>query len=208
MSQATVVDGRRGYEQDGKRYDAVTTVIGYTVRQPWLEKWRGDVGNQQADRKRDEAAEHGTNVHAGTLLVAQGTTEIPFDLSELHQEQVDAFKRWFDVAVSEVIGVEQTVYNDSYGYAGTLDLIAILRGDKLPSIIDTKTGIVNAPYCKMQTAAYKNGDGIVADRRLIVDLKQISEVSGLPKIHEYKDHGKDYRAFADCLSLYRYLKEA
>ena len=206
MTQVTEESGARHYIKNDLKYPSVTTIVGAILRKPFLEKWRGDVGNREADRRRDEAGEHGKNVHRACGLVMQGVVAIPFDLPPLHEEQVDAFKLWHDLAVEEVISIEETIFNDMYGYAGTLDERAILKGDRLPTVIDLKTGHIDEDHCRMQTAAYRSGDSVPSDRRLIVDLKNLKD--GLPKIHEYKDHGGDFQAFLYALSLFKWQRGA
>ena len=204
--QVTEENGFRQYLIGDNYYPSVTTIVGSVIRKPFLEKWRGDVGNREANRRRDEAGQHGKNVHLACGLVMQGVASIPFDLPALHEEQVDAFKSWHDLAVDEVLSVEETIANVTYGYAGTLDERAILKGDKLPTIIDIKTGHFDEDHNRMQTAAYRAGDGVTADRRIIVDLKQLKD--GMPKIHEFRDHGSDFNAFLWTLGLYNWMRGA
>ena len=203
--QVTEKSGTRYYNKDGRRYPSVTTIIGAVIRKPFLEKWRGDVGNRQADKRRDEAGEHGTAVHSTCGLIMRGVDAIPLD-DPLLEAQVDAFKTWHDLAILEVLTVEETIYNQAHGYAGTLDERAILKGDRLPSIIDVKTGHFDEDGCRMQTAAYRTGNGIEAHRRLIVDLKNLK--NGLPTIHEFKDHGSDLGAFLNTLFIYNWQRGA
>jgi hypothetical protein len=120
--------------------------------------------------------------------------------------QLAAFEKWFRLMVGEVIAVEETVYNDRYKYAGTLDFRSILKGDRLPATCDIKSGnYYDAAYCKMQTAAYKNGDGVVSDRRLIIDIGHI-RADGMPTIYEYKNHASDFDAFLWTRGIYNWLK--
>jgi len=206
MTQITEKSGARHYLKDGQSYPSVTTIVGTVLRKPFLEKWRGEVGNHVADKRRDEAGEHGKNVHLACGLIMKGVQGIPLDLPKLHEEQVEAFHTWHNLAVDEVVSVEETIYNKKYGYAGTLDERAILKGDKTPAIIDLKTGAFDENHNRMQTAAYRNGDDIDAFRRIIVDLKQLK--NGMPKIHEFKDHTADFNAFLWALGIFNWKKGA
>ena len=204
MTQVTEESGARHYIKNDLKYPSVTTIIGDILRKPFLEKWRGDVGNREANRRRDEAGEHGKMIHNACGLAMRGHQAIPLELSDIEVAQIDAFERWHNLAVEEVLAVEERVFNGIYVYAGTLDERAILKGDTIPTIIDLKTGHFDEDACRMQTGAYREGDGIEAHRRIIVDLKNLKD--GLPKIHEFKDHGQDYQAFLWALSIYNWKR--
>jgi len=204
MIKPETINGKRVYPRDGQRYDSVTTIIGEVLRSRWLEKWRGDVGNRIADKKRDAGAKRGTSVHQACVLVGTDTPEIPLPLPDEQELQVEAFNRWYDLCVEETLDTETTIFNVKYGYAGTYDKRVIIKGDKLPTIIDIKSGVVDAARCKLQLSAYRGGDGVVSHRRIIVDLKNIKS-DGLPTIHEYLDHASDFNAFLSIVGVYRWL---
>ena len=44
----------RHYEVDGKLYPSVTTILSI-IRKPYLERWRGEIGNDDADFIMEEA---------------------------------------------------------------------------------------------------------------------------------------------------------
>ena len=49
---------------------------------------------------------------------------------------------------------EVIVYNNEFGYAGTIDLVSIV-GNKVKMIVDFKSGRVNRKYCTVQLSLYK-----------------------------------------------------
>lgn len=49
---------------------------------------------------------------------------------------------------------EVIVFNNQYGYAGTVDLVSIV-GNKVRMIVDFKSGRVNRKYCTVQLSLYK-----------------------------------------------------
>jgi hypothetical protein len=68
-----------------------------------------------------------------------------------------AFMAWEDWAKSvdlKPIWVEQTVWSDTHGYAGTMDLLAEVNG-KL-TVLDWKTGKAIYPEAQLQNAAYRH----------------------------------------------------
>jgi len=68
-----------------------------------------------------------------------------------------AFMAWEDWKKSvnlKPIWIEQTVWSDKYGYAGTMDLLAEVNG-KL-TVVDWKTGKAIYPEAYLQNAAYRS----------------------------------------------------
>lgn len=194
----------RYYEIDGKMYPSVTTALSI-IHKPQLEQWRGNVGNEEADRVMHEAADIGTEVHSYCDLINSGITDftVPDELSPI----VDAYKHWFKSAVKEVISTETLIVSHRYQYAGRFDLLAILKGDKLPTVVDIKTSRDIYPDMGLQLAAYQQGlkeAGIKANRRLILHLDKITK--GKSKTKEYRDHARDLNMFLYALELYRYFE--
>ena len=188
------------YVKDGRKFTRVTNIINTVLRKPWLETWRGNLGNTEADKKRDEAAKIGTLIHKACNNPSLSYLETPEN-----QAKVDAYFRWSELMVEEFIAREETIFNEKWGYAGTLDQRVILKGEKLETILDIKTGAQDDHFFRMQTAAYQNGDGVKAGRRLIVSLKELTK-EGLPRIYSFDNHQQDFQAFLNCLSLYRFLQ--
>src|SRR5262249_8899610 len=108
-------------------YPRVTTILG-VIRKPFLEKWRGRIGNEEADRIAREATELGTLVHAGCadigrgLLVADVLAGVPAGLA---RRLVGEFAGWLEVAIRAVVVVEEPVVSDCWQFRGTPDLVAI-----------------------------------------------------------------------------------
>lgn len=76
MSQVREINGERFYVQDdGTIAPSVTTVLGI-IRQPFLEEWRGRVGNANAERIVREACDIGDAVHAALEQVNHRREEI------------------------------------------------------------------------------------------------------------------------------------
>ena len=130
------------YVIDGRPYDRLTYVLGGTSS--WVEKWRAEVGEEEAERVMKEASEFGTRVHYGCELWNRGLIVECFEyvekVTEAEMRCIEAYCEWMDEYVEEVWGVEVTVWSDVWGVAGTADLVARLKGDKKLSIVDIKTG--------------------------------------------------------------------
>jgi len=120
------------YRIDGARVPSVTQIIwdvlpGYEAGEWYLER--------------------GTAVHACAAMIAQG---LDFDYDPAISGQVAACRRFFAEVKPDVIKVEHQVVSDSYRFAGTLDLLAIVN-DKLV-VIDWKAHVDER--CGWQLAAY------------------------------------------------------
>lgn len=148
----------------------------------------------------------GTMVHNYCSLYAEG--EYFPEPSEALGGYISSYTNWFDRMVDEVLLVEQRFYNDPLRLTGAIDLVAVVSGDKSPSIIDIKTCSVKSSTWNLQLSAYKwlyNSDlnmGIKAERRIVVQLNKEGKP---PKIHEYTNHEKDLDLYFSALRLWRYF---
>ena len=199
----------RYYEINGDLYPSVTTALSI-IRKPYLERWRGNLGNTEADYVLHEAGDLGTDVHKACEAINMGMT-----LSEAFcyvstpeaMEMVSAYMEWFAKNIDTILLSEEIVYNTTYRYAGRLDLLATISGDNSPSIIDVKTGssFTDTP---LQLAAYQKPleqRGYTIGRRLVVHLSK--KDPGKLRVVEYaaRDAERDFRTFLYALELYRYF---
>ena len=193
----------RYYQVGDKLYPSVTTVLS-VIRKPGLERWRGNLGNDEADRIMYEAGNLGSTIHDICQQINNNQPYIALD--EQQGLMANAYQAWFNSTVKEVVAVEEAIVSSIYCYAGRLDLLAVLKGDRLPTLIDIKTG--NSIYADvpLQLAAYKNAlaeNGQKAKRRLVIHIDKKNP--GKLSIKEYSDHEIDLRMFLYVLELYRYI---
>lgn len=144
-----------------------------------------------ADRARDEAADRGLNVHACLEhYMFTGSPPNPADHPEAHRGYLQALTRWLLKAQPEQDGamVEELVASRSRGYAGRIDLRAMLV-DRLRYAIDAKTqergGIYLAAHAQVnlyEDAAVECGDE-PADRKLVVVFAANGEFREMPADH-------------------------
>lgn len=130
---------------------SVTTKLGI-IDKPNLARWRGDVGNREADLRMYDAAQRGTRIHWAYATALKGgavvydpwqnpvyTEEGIIELRKEHgglailrtqEEQWDICKlaEQFKRLDPEVLGVEQTVYDLEANDAGTIDNILAIKG--------------------------------------------------------------------------------
>jgi len=135
-------------EADGQaRYiPSVTTKLG-VIDKPQIARWRGDLGNREADARMNEAAEKGTRIHwayavslqSGAVVynpwqkpiyTEEGITELKAKHKEIAilrtQEEMWAICKLaeqFKRLQPEVLGVEEMVYDLEKNDAGTIDSV-------------------------------------------------------------------------------------
>lgn len=117
------------------------------------------LGREKAAQKElQKASEIGSQAHAliewnlrASLMQDAGPSPRIVDAAQW------AFMAWEDWKKSvnlKPIYIEQTVWSDTYGYAGTMDLLAEVNG-KL-TVVDWKTGKAIYPEAYLQNAAYRH----------------------------------------------------
>lgn len=144
IGQAAVnLDGWHGYMAANSlaKDPKLSGALGNAVQLRGLVRQAADA----AARYRDAAAERGDRVHAYCEQVALRALGKPHRMPEAratlaeHDEEKFAarFDEWWDLYQVEPLAAEVTVWNQSLGYAGTLDLVARIGGRTC--LIDYKT---------------------------------------------------------------------
>lgn len=125
-------------------YPSVTTILGI-IDKPFLAKWRGDVGNREADIRLFEAQQRGTRIHSGWETICKGGAVVfnppmrpnftATDLEELSRQhtfievikyqdemyQLTKLKKFLEVVQPEIIASELVIWSDVSRFAGTID---------------------------------------------------------------------------------------
>ena len=184
MSGGLAFDDRRHrYTLDGKRIPSVTTILG-ALDKPGLPYWAAGLVARDAItnhdywgqrihngedpeqvirdlkrtpwKERDKAARRGTRIHQVLEAAAHGDpTDCPRDLLPMAQQAVDLLDRE-DVRTLET---EARGYNRELWYAGTIDLIATVRGETW--LLDWKSSRSVHETHVIQVAAYAHMDTIL-----------------------------------------------
>jgi len=135
-------------------YVSVTTKLG-CVAKPFLAKWRGDIGNREADLRMFEASERGTRIHSAWETLTTGGLVLyqPHRSPKCLQTDLDAYMKEYDghvelvryqdemvqlnklaqfleIVKPEILGSEMTVYSDKFREAGTLDNLMRIKPGK------------------------------------------------------------------------------
>lgn len=195
----------RHYKVDGERYPSVTTVL-TILEKSGLAKWRGSVGNAEADRIGKEAADYGTAIHALVEQINLGNRG-PF--GEPDDTVVKAYIDWYDENVAAVLGAERLCISRQLKYAGTADGVVMLKGDTDATVIDLKTSKTDLGQREwaLQLAAYAlalEEDGITCRRRIILRMPKANP--GALHVLEIPvaDLERDQRAFVNVLKIWRW----
>jgi hypothetical protein len=173
------------YYINGTKVDGVTTIIGNGLPKPALVNWAARCAADEAvdnwdqlatlppsqrrerliaapNANRDTAAVRGTRVHALADQLARGQqVHVPDELAG----HVEACVRFLDDWDVDAIHTEASVFSPQWGYAGTLDLIADLGGQRW--LLDWKTnrsgpfGDVAFQLAAYRYAEYRELDGVL-----------------------------------------------
>jgi hypothetical protein len=133
------INGPKRYYQipSGKKYPSVTTILSAMSDKSGLDRWRERVGEEEANRKMQQASARGTAVHA---FCEKYVLNEPIDMAgemPLTTRCYNQLKNFVKDNVNNIRSSEGQLYSDTLKTAGSVDLVADYRG--LPSIIDFKT---------------------------------------------------------------------
>ena len=132
-------EGNRVYVYGEERLPSVTTILSGTNKGDGLKKWVEKVGQEEADRIRNEAAARGTEMHE--LLERQLVEGSIWDYYPETADQKRAYKMACTImdqgfpSIDHVYGCEVSLYFPG-GYAGTADVIGKHLGED--AIMDFK----------------------------------------------------------------------
>lgn len=153
------------------------------------------------------AANRGTEVHRICAAIARGlwwASGIPED----QRGYVKSFERWMDVAVAQVLLVEERLECKCHGFTGTPDLVVLLHGDNRAAVIDLKTPITEGPTWKSQCAAYNHLAHCAAKETVERSgALMLSPKGKMARLREYQRQAEDFAAFLAALTAYRYFKK-
>lgn len=137
IASVTTPMGRWYVTPQGKKYTSVTTFLN-SLSEPWLEKWKKEVGEEYAKEVSDKARWRGTRYHNMVEMYLR-TSDRRLVLSESMQPMQQMFTDSESTInrINDIHYIEKALYSDKLRLAGRVDVIACFDG-KL-SIIDFKT---------------------------------------------------------------------
>jgi hypothetical protein len=156
--QLTFLDSRFYSTEDGGFVPSVTTILECYPKGAAYYNWLKENG-KDADEIRDEAGRRGSVVHKLTedydagkevnLINPSGSIDYKLNEWAMFERYVD-FRRRFDLKVE---AIELNIISDKLGFAGTIDRVCYLNGEKY--LIDIKTSNAIYPSYWLQLAAYR-----------------------------------------------------
>lgn len=134
----TLPTGRTYFTPEGPAA-SVTTILA-TLPHPWLEEWIARVGEEEAERIKNEAAAVGDCMHNMLEAYVRG---VPYEKTNIPEEkEAVGLYKWMRMIglkhLDEVWGVEVPMHLHNL-YAGRCDLVGVYRG--VPSIVDYKNSL-------------------------------------------------------------------
>ncbi len=167
------LDDEHFYFVDDVFFPSVTKILGETLPTPYaLRQWIGEVGNEKAEAKLEQAGARGSLIHDTCERLLMGA-EIKLHETfpkKSDQKVIVGFMNWVAEAkpVFEYSDIERTVASKA-GFAGTLDMYCQIKGE--PFIVDFKTSSSVYDSHKLQITAYQSAfyemTGIVPKRMIL-----------------------------------------
>lgn len=134
--ETTSINGKRHYITPAGNFPSVTTVIGERLPKDGLVAWRARVGEEEAEKIMNQAANRGTAIHSicenYLMNVDHKKGVMPFDLDTFSR-----IKPHLDLNIGSVYGIEVPLWSAYLKTAGRADLLA--GWDGVNSVIDFKT---------------------------------------------------------------------
>ena len=133
-SSRAIVDNERLYDIGQDKLPSVTTILAATQseeKKASLEAWRQRLGAEAADKVKDDAAARGTVMHhiIESWLTDQGHLDLTDTGQQAHTMADLIIKKGLENRLTEIYGVEPTVFHSGMGYAGATDFIGVHDGE-------------------------------------------------------------------------------
>jgi len=136
---ATTLETGRTYETPDGSFPSITTILGKTANNIWLQKWKNRVGDIEAARISKIATDRGTNVHS-YLEKHWNKEDILGDLAKESLDTIHMVRSLIDVTqknIQEVYAQEIALWSPTLKCAGRVDKVCNWLGDD--AILDYKT---------------------------------------------------------------------
>jgi len=137
---AQTSESQRVYFTPDGNFPSVTTILGKTANNVWLQRWKDRVGEEEAARISKAATDRGEIVHKYLERFWDGSNSVYEDLQleepvtkKMILNLIDATK----VGITKVWAQEIPVWSKQLRYAGRVDMFGEWKG--VPSVIDFKT---------------------------------------------------------------------
>lgn len=196
---------------DGTRVASVTTIIGFRKPAP-LVRWAYNRGRDGFElyTSRDEAAEAGSITHQWIEDYFHDADPTVFpaaarEILDAADAGYAAFLEWAAQFKPEIVETETPLVSEGFGFAGTLDAVAVIGGKA--ALFDWKTSNATHSDYIAQVAAYRqllrerDGDAAPTGAYLLRVGKKFADFH----YHSYPERVLDegWRWFVAALDLYK-----
>lgn len=185
------------YFLDEQFLPGVSTILSEASPTPYGLKafWQNNT-KEEADAIFNSAGDFGSKMHDAfeRLLLAQELNMLIDYPSMREKKCLTSFKDWFSYYKPTEFESEQPIASAKYKYAGTLDFVGVINGERW--LIDFKTSNAIHYSHQLQVLAYKQAYeesyGVKIDRVGIVRLGTTHKGNGEPKDGKIKEVGKGW----------------
>lgn len=198
------------YIIEGTKYYRVTRVKS-AINQPGLNYWRASVGSTRANQIMRTRATFGTQLHKLIETILMGHKVNVSNYDDETQTSLELFIKAKEKYNIQAEALEQKLWNDELGVAGTTDFIGTADLPKLGKnahiVFDWKTSKSIYPDFFIQLAAYvftfEIMTGVKLDGAAILQIRD-----GKMKIEErsYDELKRFYDVFQCALCIFKYQK--
>lgn len=139
VTAETTEKGRLYKTPDGS-YPSVTTILGKTANNIWLQRWKDKVGEEEAARISKIATDRGEIVHKYLERYWDGSNSWSEDILQEEittQKMITNLIQATQKGVTKVWAQEIPVWSKILRYAGRVDMFG--EWNKVPAVIDFKT---------------------------------------------------------------------
>lgn len=127
-------EGRHYQTENGDRYPSITNVLS-NIGKDGIEKWRKEIGEEEADRICSKSSDVGNDLHSMCEEFLYGNIIHFANYSKRSKQLFNQINPALN-KIDNVKGIELPMWSDDLKVAGTSDCIADYDG--VPSIIDFK----------------------------------------------------------------------
>jgi genome maintenance exonuclease 1 len=137
LKSEMIGDSRFYILPSGKKVKSVTTILGEKMDKSALENWKARVGEEEAGRVSSMASKRGNAIHNMAEKYIMNDSDIFKDQMPFNIQTFKTIQRVLDKHITDIFGIELSLYSSALNTAGKTDLVALYDG--IPSIIDFKT---------------------------------------------------------------------
>ena len=203
---AETTDRGRLYKTPDGSFPSVTTVLGKTANNIWLQRWKDRVGEEEARRVSKLATDRGEIVHSYLERYWDGSNSWVEDIKQEEfttQKMIRNLIHTTKQGVTKVWAQEIPVWSKTLEYAGRVDMFGEWKN--IPAVIDFKTSKKKKQARDIkdyfiQCTAYAHNELFNTDLKKIVVLitvedsdVQIFEQTIMPFVPELKFRLNQYK---------------